>query len=90
VKPVISSYIENTLKFDEAKCVGCGVCVDVCPHRVFEMDGGVARTVRLEACMECGACRKNCAARAISVSSGVGCAYALIRGILLGKKNECC
>jgi len=32
---VFNSYISNTLKFDEKKCVNCGMCSIVCPHGVF-------------------------------------------------------
>ena len=39
--------------------------------------------------MECGACAKNCAFNAISVKSGVGCAYTVIMGWLLGIEPTC-
>jgi ferredoxin len=33
-------YLSNvvTLEYDLAKCTGCGLCVDVCPHAIFSMD----------------------------------------------------
>ncbi len=39
-------YIRNgeSLSLDQKACVGCGLCVEVCPHAVFAMDGG-AETV---------------------------------------------
>lgn len=67
-----------TLEFDESACTGCGVCVQVCPHGVFEIAEGRARIVDLGACMECGACKRNCAFGAIEVRPGVGCASAII------------
>jgi len=63
------------------------VCVEVCPHGVFAMAGRVARLVRPTACMECGACQNNCPAGALWVDSGTGCASAMIRAALSGKKN---
>ncbi len=32
-------YLEDvaTLALDEQKCIGCGLCIEVCPHAVFEM-----------------------------------------------------
>jgi NAD-dependent dihydropyrimidine dehydrogenase PreA subunit len=84
-------YLKNvvTLKFDPEKCVGCGMCINVCPHGVFEIAEGKAIPVDIESCMECGACAKNCAFSAISVTQGVGCAAAIIKGMLTGRKPSC-
>lgn len=84
-------YLKNvaTLKLDAEECVGCGMCVNVCPHSVFEIHEGKAKIVDLDGCMECGACLKNCAFSAISVSPGVGCASAIIKGFLTGTKPTC-
>ena len=84
-------YLKNvaTLKLNAEKCVGCGVCVNVCPHRVFKLHEGKAEIMELDACMECGACFKNCAFSAISVSLGVGCAAAIIKGMLTGSEPTC-
>jgi ferredoxin len=80
----------NTLKFFADKCTGCGLCVTVCPHAVWELANGKARIVRREACMECGACRLNCDEGAIEVDSGVGCAAAMIIAALTGKEEPTC
>jgi NAD-dependent dihydropyrimidine dehydrogenase PreA subunit len=84
-------YVENvaTLKLHAEKCTGCGICIEVCPHGVFEMDDGRAKIIDLDACMECGACAGNCPAGAIEVESGVGCAEAIIRGALTGTEPTC-
>lgn len=29
--------IDNTLQLNVDKCVGCGLCAIVCPHRVFQV-----------------------------------------------------
>lgn len=79
----------NTLEYDQRRCIGCGMCVDVCPHGVFAMEGREARVARRPACIECGACQMNCPAEAISVDSGVGCATAFIYGILSGTEPNC-
>ena len=78
-----------TLQLDENKCKGCGTCLEVCPHAVFQMNSSHAVIQNRDACMECGACSRNCPAGAISVQSGVGCAAAVINSLLGSKGNEC-
>ncbi len=45
-----------SLRLDQEKCLGCGMCAVVCPHRVFRIENKKARIVDRDACMECGAC----------------------------------
>jgi len=80
----------NTLEYDPDLCIGCEMCSIVCPHGVFAMNSRVAQLVRPEACIECGACQLNCPTDAITVDSGVGCAAAMIRAALLGRKEVSC
>jgi ferredoxin len=54
------------------------------------MNGRLAELVNPSACMECGACQLNCVTGAIKVDSGVGCAAAMIRAALTGKKEATC
>ena len=84
-------YLKNvaTLSFDAEKCTGCGKCMEVCPHGVFDMDGRKAQIVEKDLCMECGACALNCPAKAIEVNAGVGCAAAIIMSWLTGKEPTC-
>jgi ferredoxin len=74
-------YLKNvtTLELRPEGCVGCGRCVEVCPHQVFELAGKRVRIVDRDACMECGACARNCPFSVIEVDAGVGCAAGLIR-----------
>lgn len=87
---MLSSYAFNTLEYDPELCINCEMCSIVCPHGVFASGERVAQVVRREACMECGACQRNCPASAITVESGVGCAAAMIRAALTGKKEATC
>lgn len=87
---MISAYAVNTLRYNAELCIGCEMCWTVCPHQVFEPYDGKARIVNYEACMECGACQLNCPTNAITVDSGVGCASAMIRAALTGKKKATC
>ena len=84
-------YLKNgeTLVLDSAACTGCGECIEVCPHAVFAMRDGKAEIRDRGACMECGACARNCAFAALSVTAGVGCAAAIIGGLLRGTAPTC-
>ena len=78
-----------TLKLCEETCNGCGMCVKVCPHNVFELSGKKSHIVRFDYCMECGACSLNCPEHAITVKSGVGCAAGILNGILNNNEPSC-
>ncbi len=84
-------YLRNvaTLRLSAEKCIGCGKCTEVCPHRVFNMSDKKAEIDDKDRCMECGACAKNCPTKAITVDSGVGCAAAVITGWLTGSEPSC-
>lgn len=84
-------YLKNvvTLSLDEEKCIGCGMCLEVCPREVLEMNSRHARIVDRDGCMECGACAMNCPVSAVTVKSGVGCAAAVINQ-MLGRTGDCC
>lgn len=84
-------YLKNvaTLSLLAEKCIGCGRCEEVCPHRVFTMIDHKAKIGDKDSCMECGACVKNCPACAITVNPGVGCATAIIKGWLTGSEPSC-
>ena len=78
-----------TLRLDETRCNGCGMCTTVCPHAVFDIARAKARIADRDACMECGACQRNCSEAAIEVASGVGCVTAIIKGALSGTEPDC-
>ncbi|MFC1765824.1 mercury methylation ferredoxin HgcB [Planctomycetota bacterium] len=90
-------YLNNvvTLSLNTNECIGCGRCLEVCPHAVFIMPESKAIINDRDACMECGACAKNCPANAISVEAGVGCAQAVFNSWRTGKlecdcDTSCC
>lgn len=79
-----------TLRLDRKACIGCGMCLQVCPHEVLAMEQGKARIIAQDACMECGACMTNCVAEAIWVQNGVGCAQAVFKAMLGRNSESCC
>lgn len=54
------------LIIDSALCVGCGICVDVCPFGALTLEDGLA--VVNDACTLCGACVDECPEGAISIA----------------------
>jgi len=85
-------YLKNvaTLKLDGEKCIGCGMCLLVCPQAVLSQTNGKVEIRDRDACMECGACAQNCPVKAVTVQSGVGCATAVINSALGRKSASCC
>jgi ferredoxin len=85
----------TTLNLDRDACIGCGRCLEVCPHQVFVLAEKKASFRDRDACMECGACALNCPVKALSVDAGVGCATGLINEWLQDRKlcapgGNCC
>lgn len=88
---MIQKYIKNgdSLKIDYELCIGCKVCIEVCPHNVFKIENKKAVIINKDSCMECGACKLNCPTKAINVNAGVGCAYAIISGMINKTEPTC-
>ena len=78
-----------SLEFFSDLCVGCGMCIQVCPHGVFALENKKAVILDRDQCMECGACAGNCAFGALNVNKGVGCAAAVINGMISGGEPSC-
>ncbi len=78
-----------SLRLIAEKCNGCRKCMEVCPHKVFDMKNNKAEIIDKDACMECGACVRNCPFSALEVKPGVGCASAIIKGWLTGSEPSC-
>jgi len=56
-----------TAEVDENRCVGCGVCIELCPYNAIQKDEkGIAR-VTSAVCKGCGVCGGSCPERAITM-----------------------
>jgi NAD-dependent dihydropyrimidine dehydrogenase PreA subunit len=58
------------LKVSDEDCIGCGVCVEMCPTTpsVFEMDEVLSVVKHSEVCELCMLCIDNCPMSAITMS----------------------
>ena len=84
-------YLANVVSLElfPERCTGCGRCLEVCPREVFAENGKTVRIADRDRCIECGACMMNCSHGAIQVTAGVGCAAAVINGLIRGGDPEC-
>jgi len=86
-------YLDDTaiLRLTAEKCVGCGNCALVCPHRIFRVREQKAEILDPNGCMECGACAINCPVGAIYVNpdDGCGCAAYIINSWIARMKTGC-
>ena len=58
------------ITIDLDKCNGDGICVDVCPSGVYELDDkGKSKAVNPDECIECLACVDQCPENAITIDS---------------------
>ena len=56
-----------TSKVDENKCIGCGICIELCPYNAIRKNEiGVAQ-VTSAVCKGCGICGASCPERAITM-----------------------
>lgn len=55
------------VRIDPDLCLGCGICVEMCPNEVLEIVDDIATMVNEEECAACGICEINCEYDAIQV-----------------------
>ncbi|MCF8104888.1 MAG: FAD-dependent oxidoreductase [Desulfohalobiaceae bacterium] len=64
ISPLIS-------QIDQDKCIGCGLCIDICPFAAIqaeEVEENIYRAVNIPAsCKGCGLCASSCPQRAIDM-----------------------
>lgn len=58
------SYYKNIqLQYHADKCIGCGICLTVCPNHVHALSK--FHTVDFSACQQCGLCIESCPSKAM-------------------------
>jgi tetrahydromethanopterin S-methyltransferase subunit A len=63
------------VKVDEDRCSGCGICLEICPQRVYELrtygERELAVPVAEENCSRCRACEEKCPQGAIEITEEI-------------------
>lgn len=67
--------IKCTVKFSEERCIGCGLCIGVCPRKILVIDGlkmnkkgqPMASVTNTALCIGCGSCNMICPESAIEL-----------------------
>jgi len=61
---VVSDYVPQ---IDPVKCIGCELCVKLCPSDALRVINGVATFTAAEECEYSGTCQEICPTEAISL-----------------------
>ncbi len=81
-------------EWDAEKCIGCGLCSDVCPAFAIELIGGRGKAfkglkVYLDRCLFCAQCEEVCPRKAIRLTEYYEMAgYSRDDLVLVFKKEE--
>jgi Na+-translocating ferredoxin:NAD+ oxidoreductase RNF subunit RnfB len=60
--------MSTTLCFKQDQCVGCAICVDVCPSEALEMESTeILPRLIAERCTSCAICVRQCPTGAIDL-----------------------
>ncbi len=61
------------IHLNEKLCVGCQLCLEVCPTGCFEFDEQAkkARLILPLSCLDCKACELNCEGNAIKIEKSL-------------------
>ena len=54
-------------EIDQKKCIGCGICEEMCPNEAIEIVDGAAVLARKDECEDCGVCEEFCEQEAITM-----------------------
>ncbi|MGV9172232.1 MAG: 4Fe-4S binding protein [Promethearchaeia archaeon] len=70
----IIGTLDIRIFINPSKCIGCGLCEELCPFELPKDDGkGKYYVETPENCTECSACQRNCPVDAIILQEQKGC-----------------
>jgi len=53
---------------DADECTGCGLCVDVCEHKVLDLVDDITAIINAGDCTGCADCAEECPVEAITMT----------------------
>jgi formate hydrogenlyase subunit 6/NADH:ubiquinone oxidoreductase subunit I len=66
---VTPEHFRGKLKYESQKCIGCRICVRVCPSNAIEIEKTSEKQykayVQLDRCLYCGQCVDSCPKKAL-------------------------
>ena len=78
-------------RYDLNTCIGCKICVNICPMDVFRYNDEARKSVIAypENCQSCGQCYLNCQGRALGISNdSFGYPITAYRGVTTAPMNH--
>jgi Fe-S-cluster-containing hydrogenase component 2 len=82
-----SDEMQRMLYVDDARCTGCGACIEACPSQAIALEGGLARIDQAR-CTACEACVAMCPIGAIEKLEAPVSSYAPVTAVLSPKQVE--
>jgi len=64
---LITQRVEASVIIDRDKCIGCGICVQVCPMGILALDHEGKAYMKYDECWYCTPCQTDCPVDAVRV-----------------------
>ena len=87
-----NSINSSTISIDPKKCIGCGICAEICPFGLIKKREKKYYIPNPDKCTECSACKRNCPVDAIRMKEfkGCGCLWDVKSREKDGPSGNCC
>jgi heterodisulfide reductase subunit A len=75
-------------QIDENLCIGCGLCISICPYSAISKDEKGIAKVNEVLCKSCGTCAASCPTRAITMRQFTD-EQLIVQGIAVLRRAAC-